>query len=316
MNSTAELNASKSATSPAIIYLFLIATMAIWGSLYVVTRIALMTIPPITLLAARYVLAFLVFLALLARRRARGEKSRVEKADYPTLVAIGAVGYFFGVCVQILGTKLAGASVASMVNAMNPICITVFAGLLLHEKISARKIVALLIAVAGAMIVLGGAQSGAMVWGVLLSLLSVILWSLSSVLVRKFNGKYDPVTLTSYCLGVAVIFCLPSSAVELAIVRPAGLFSFTNLWCVLYLGIVCTALPNFLWNKSLSVLEASTCSLFYPLQPLMSVILGMIFLGEELNARFILGGFLIVAAVIFALVGGTGKHVVSESIKA
>lgn len=292
-----------------IAYLYLVITTSIWGSLYVVTRIALRTIPPITLLAIRYVLAFSVFYAILAARRREGRSAApIEPGDRKYLVLVGVLGYFLGVGVQIVGTKYAGASVASLINAMNPVCITFLAAIILKERLTFRKLVALVASVSGAYVILGGAGSGGAVFGIALSVLSVILWSLSSVLVRKLGTKYDPVLVTAWGIGIACACALPAAGVELALTPRGEMLSWTNLLCALYLGVVCTALPNFLWNKSLSMVEASTCSLFYPVQPLVSVLLGVAVLGESVGAKFILGAALIVGGVLFAVLGRRGAR--------
>jgi drug/metabolite transporter (DMT)-like permease len=289
-------------------YLYLVITTSIWGSLYVVTRIALRTIPPITLLSLRYILAFAVFAAILAARRRRGQAPKaIESGDRKYLVLVGVLGYFLGVGVQIVGTKYAGASVASLINAMNPVCITFLAAIILKERLTARKLVALAAAVSGAYVILGGASSGGAVLGIAFSVLSVLLWSLSSVLVRKLGDKYDPILVTAWCIGIACACSLPAAGIELALSPSEGMLSWTNLLCVLYLGVVCTALPNFLWNKSLSMVEASTCSLFYPVQPLVSVLLGVAVLGERVDGKFIAGAVLIVGGVLFAVIGRPRK---------
>jgi drug/metabolite transporter (DMT)-like permease len=289
-------------------YLYLVITTSIWGSLYVVTRIALRTIPPITLLSLRYILASAVFASILAARRRKGQAPKaIEPGDRKYLVLVGVLGYFLGVGVQILGTKYAGASVASLINAMNPVCITFLAAIILKEKLTARKLVALAAAVSGAYVILGGASSGGAVLGIAFSVLSVLLWSLSSVLVRKLGDKYDPILVTAWCIGIACACSLPASGIELAFSPSEGMLSWTNLLCALYLGVVCTALPNFLWNKSLSMVEASTCSLFYPVQPLVSVLLGVAVLGERVDGKFIAGAVLIVGGVLFAVIGRPRK---------
>lgn len=286
-------------------YLYLVATTSIWGSLYIATRIALRTIPPVTLLCLRYLLAFATLAAILAARRGRGVAAKsVEKGDRKYLVLVGVLGYFLGVGAQVVGTKYAGASVASLINAMNPVCITFLAALILKERLSARKVVALAAAVGGAYVILGGSGGGGAALGIAFSVLSVVLWSLSSVVVRKLGGKYDPVAVTAWGIGIACACSLPAAGIELALSPREGMLSWTNLACVLYLGLFCTALPNYLWNKSLSLVEASTCSLFYPLQPLVSVALGTAILGESVGVNFAIGSALIVGGVLFAVIKG------------
>ena len=52
---------------------------------------------------------------------------------------------------------------------------------------------------------------------------------------------------------------------------------------ILYLGITGTGLSQYTWSKSLSLLPASTCSLFYPLQALFSALLGALILSEQFS---------------------------------
>lgn len=278
-------------------YLFLILTTAIWGSLYVVTRIALETVPPVTLLFFRYVVASL---ALYAVARQGRKLVPIRPQHRKPIFLIGATAYFLSVGAQIFGTKYAGPSVAALINAMNPVFITFFAVVLLKEKLTLSKIVALLTTLTGAYVIMGGAKTTGTLIGIVCSLFSVLLWSFSAIIVRRITQHYHAVTVTAYALFVATLFAFPASLAELAVVPHVRLFSMTNLLCVAYLGIICTALASILWNKSLSLVEASTCSLFYPIQPLTSVLLSIIVLNETLSLRFIMGALLIIGGILYA----------------
>jgi drug/metabolite transporter (DMT)-like permease len=279
-------------------YLFLSLTTAIWGSLYVVTRIALETVPPITLLFFRYVIASP---ALFALTRLGGRSMRVKPEDWKYFLLIGAVGYFVGVGAQVFGTKYAGASVASLINAMNPVFITLFAVIILKEKLTPSKVFATLATLAGAYVILGGAKVVGTVWGIAFSLASVLLWSLTAVYVRRITRTYDPIVVTAYAIFMATLCSLPAAGIELALTPHGELLSAKNILCLFYLGLICTALPNLLWNKSLSLVEASTCSLFYPIQPLTAVLLGIAILGEKVDLRFGIGALLIVGGILYAM---------------
>ena len=69
---------------------------------------------------------------------------------------------------------------------------------------------------------------------------------------------------------------------------------------LLYLGLVGSALPQYTWTASLSMLPASTCSLFYPLQPAFSAILGALLLDETFKPAFFLGMLLISIDVVLS----------------
>ena len=286
-------------------YFFLILTTSIWGSLYVVTRIALETVPPITLLFFRYVIASCALYALVHK----GEKRvRIKPEHRGTILFIGTVAYFLSVGAQIFGTKYAGPSVAALINAMNPIFITLFAVMLLKEKLTFSKVLALFTTLAGAYIILGGAKVAGTVIGGLFSIFSVVLWSISAIFVRRVTQHYNAITVTAYAVFVATLCAFPAASIELLLVPPCKIFSLTNLLCILYLGVICTALASILWNKSLSLVEASTCSLFYPIQPLVSVLLGIAILGEQMSLHFILGALLIIGGILYATLSEKFSH--------
>ena len=70
---------------------------------------------------------------------------------------------------------------------------------------------------------------------------------------------------------------------------------------LVYMGVVCTAFTNILWNKSLSLLPANTCSAFYPIQTLTSSFLGVVVFHDVLTTSFVLGSAFIIVGVLISL---------------
>ncbi len=283
-------------------YAYLVAATSIWGSLYVVAKIVLATVPPFTVLFFRYLVAFAALLSLVKLRKGTRRAPLLPRAgDYRYLFIVGVLGYALSIGFQLVGTKLAGASTASLINSMNPVFITVFALFILGERFTARKGIAVAAAVSGAALILGGAKEGGSAAGIAFSAGSVTLWSFSSVFVRRITAKYDPIIVTLWGVAVALVFAFPTALVELALVPHGPVLAPANIAAFLYLGVVCTAVSHALWNKSLSMLEASTCSLFYPIQPLVSVSLGVLLFSERIDAAFAVGAALIVGGILFAV---------------
>jgi drug/metabolite transporter (DMT)-like permease len=285
-------------------YLYLIITTSAWGSLYVVGKFVLGKVPPFTVLFFRYFIAGFALFPILKGARGRvGKPVKVERSDYKYILIMGFLGYFLSVGAQLLGTKLSDASLASLINSMNPVFIIVFATFILKEKLTLKKVAAVTAAILGTYIILGGGGKNHLGLGIAISFVSVITWSLTSVLVRKITQKYDSLMITAYGMLLAMIFTLPAAAYELWITPHVNLLQGSVILSLLYMGFICTALPHFLWNTSLSMVEAGTCSLFYPLQPLVAIILGGLLLGERLNFQFMVGTVLIIGGVLIGLVG-------------
>lgn len=276
-------------------YLFLIATFFIWGSLYVVSKYALAVMPPVAVLLGRYGLSVVILFFIV---RARGFQP-IQRQDWKYFIIIGFVGYFFSIACQLTGTKLLDASLASLINSLNPVAIPIMAAVFLKERITLRKAAGIAVSIAGIYIILGKGEGGMNLMGIAASILSVLCWSASSVTVRKIAGKYDPIQISFVGMLFALIPNIPAAALELA-AAPCTLTASAVL-ALIYMAAVCTALAHTLWNKSLQILSAGTCSMLYPLQPLTSAVLGVLVLHEGITASFLAGAAVICAGVLISV---------------
>ena len=280
-------------------YGFLLLTFCFWGSSYVVSKFVMNQIPAFTVSLMQYVVAVAVLMGAWLFKKRRSGRKKVERSDYKYFFLIGFLGYFMTTGAQLLGTKFATASLASLINSLNPVMIMLAATLVLKEQLTFRKIVSIAAALLGVYLVIGGVDGSGMIYGILLSALAVVLWAFVSVIIKKMTQKYDPLQVTAYGMLIGTVCTVPVAAVEWATapVRMDG----SSILAILYMGAVCMGAAHFFWGKSLSVLDASICSMFYPLQPMISVLLGALFLGESINLWFVIGAALIVSGVLFCI---------------
>ena len=122
-----------------------------------------------------------------------------------------------------------------------------------------------------------------------------------SVISRKISNKYSVLTLTKVSMLIATVCNIPVSFLEIQITHPLIQIDIGAILGILYMGIVCTAFTNILWNKSLSMLPANTCSAFYPIQTLTSSFLGVLVFHEILTTSFVLGSTFIIVGVLISL---------------
>lgn len=277
-------------------YLYLVTTFMLWGSLYVVSQFVLGKIPTFTVAMFRYLIAFIA-LSLISFK---SKKEKIEKSDYKYFFIMGFIGYFISVDCQLLGTKIAGGSMASLINSLNPIIISVMAMIILNEKLEINKIIGIILSLFGVYMIIG---TGANIqfFGVAISFVAVIGWAFMSVISRKISCKYSALTLTKTSMLIATICNIPVSFLEVQITHPVIQVDFLAIIGLLYMGIVCTAFTNILWNKSLGMLPANTCSAFYPIQTLTSSFLGVIVFHEVLTTSFVLGSTFIIIGVLVSL---------------
>ena len=274
----------------------LFAAFVLWGSQYVISKIALRTVPPVTLLALRYLVSVPALFIVLRLRHAL---TPVKKGDWPILFAIGFTGYFASFCLQMLGINRLTGSVSSLLGAMNPIFIPILAAFFLHERITPAKIACVALSMAGVVVIVGvdGTVDAS---GALLMLASVFLWSTASIIIRRVSGRYDPMQIAL----IAILCALPLTGDWSLIELQSAPCSFTleSVLAVLYMGVLGTAVTHSLWNYSLRVMDASFCSMFYPMQPLVSSILGVLFLHEAVTPGFVIGALMICCGIVAAVI--------------
>ena len=274
----------------------LFAAFVLWGSQYVISKIALRTVPPVTLLALRYLVSVPALFIVL---RLRHTLTPVKKGDWPILFAIGFTGYFASFCLQMLGINRLTGSVSSLLGAMNPIFIPILAAFFLHERITPAKIACVALSMAGVVVIVGvdGTVDAS---GALLMLASVFLWSTASIIIRRVSGRYDPMQIALIAILCALPFTGGWSLIELQ--NAPCSFTLESVLAVLYMGVLGTAVTHSLWNYSLRVMDASFCSMFYPMQPLVSSILGVLFLHEAVTPGFVIGALMICCGIVAAVI--------------
>lgn len=279
-------------------YGYLLFALVSWGSLYVASKYVLETVPSFTLLFFRYLIAVALLLALYKKqlRFPAGKRERLY------ILLIGLVGYFLAIGLQLLGTHYCTASMASLITSMNPAMIILLAAILLRETITVKKGLAVAVTLVGTIVVIGNLGTGNTAIGVVFSFASMVGWSLTSVLVRLATRTVDAITVTVYGMSIGLVFAFPVAIVESKLTGfvLASMSLPVILW-IIYIGVVCTAGGLLFWNKALERLDAATCSLYYPVQPLTSAILSILILGEVLTLNFIVGGFLIISGILFAV---------------
>jgi drug/metabolite transporter (DMT)-like permease len=273
-----------------------LAASAIWGGMYVISKVVLAVIPPFSLLSLRLLLGCLTLAAWLAWKR---QLPRLPGRQWVQVLGVGFIGYGLSLGMQFAGTRLSTAANGAVVTAATPAFVFLFAYLILGEKISQWALVALGLSSLGVLAVIdpSQAQLSPQLWrGNLILVGAAITWGLYSVLVRRSTRQLAALPFTLVALLGGLILALPIAALELSR-APMLSFSAGLIGGVLYLGLVATALAAFLWNWTFEHLEAGLASLTFFAQPLVGAALGAVFLGERLTPLFLVGASLILFAL-------------------
>lgn len=275
-----------------------LSAASIWGGMYVVSKAVMDVVPPFTLLSSRLLLGILVLGIILAFRRNRA----VTRRQFWQVFGVGTVGYGISLGFQFVGTHLSTASNGALVTSATPAFVLLFASLLLKEKITWKRILALTVASLGVMAIIDPRTadfSSRLFLGNLSLVAAAITWALYSVLVRAATRRVDVLSVSAIAFAGGLPVSLPMSAWEIS---GGGMGTLTAgvIGGVLFIGIISTALAMYLWNTAFTLLDAGAASLTFFAQPVVGTILGAIFLGEKITPLFLLGGMFIGLGILIA----------------
>lgn len=278
-----------------------IGAAAIWGGMYVVSDLVLQVIPPFALLTIRLLISILVLGAILSIiHRAH---LPVKRDILPVLV-VGFLGFGISVGAQFVGTDRSTAVNGALITSASPAFILIFAAIILHERLTLMRIVAVSLATLGVLVIINPANadfSSDTFFGDVMLAIAAITWGLYSVLVRKLGARVDTLTFSFLAPVGGLLLTIPAGAIELT-QRPIGEINFAVIIGILYLGIISTAAAMWMWNRAFVLVEASTASLFFFAQPLVGAVLGVLILNQTFTSNLWIGGAMIAAGVLLSIV--------------
>jgi drug/metabolite transporter (DMT)-like permease len=264
---------------------------SIWGGMYVVSKVVLEIIPPFTLVTLRLILGTLSLLVVLFIKGF----PKISRKQTLQVLGVGFVGYGISLGFQFLGTKLSTAANGSLVTSATPAFVLLFAWMLLKERITARRLIALILATLGVIAVIDPRSAQLkpeLFLGNLFLIGAAVTWALYSVLVRKVTQDTDVLLFSMLAFIGGLPVSIPAGAWELSTVG-VGEITMGVVGGVLFIGIISTALAMVLWNTAFAYVDASLASLTFFAQPVVGTLLGWLFLHEHITPLFLLGGLLI-----------------------
>jgi len=273
----------------------LIITVLIWGSTCVVTKSALDSFGPFGLVLVRFAIAYLVLLPFAWRQGYRPELSTQKEIFW---YGMTGVVMFFGF--QNVGLLFTSAVAGVLVQNAVPAVIALFAWLLLHETLSRQRILGIVLALVGSMVVAistSSSAAGARPWlGNLLVFAGIVAWGVYTAQGKRLMAKRSPLVLTVASFGSALLVLLPIAAVETSILGWPTL-DVGSIGAVLYLSLAVSALTMWLWNVAIERIEANVCGLYLNLMPMVGVLLALL-MGETISLGQIVGGVIIALGVL------------------
>ena len=277
-----------------------------WGSMGIFVRhLNDLGFTSIQVACLRLVTAGLIFALVLLIKDRKGFKINVR--DIPLFLALGLVSILFFTCCYFTAIRLMTMSTAAILLYTSPIWVMVLAIIFLKEKFSVQKLIALILAFAGCVLVSGfGGKVTAV--GILVGLGSGLGYGLYSIFGTFALKKYSPYTVTCYTFliaGLGSIFVAnpPDLIAKISAVdNKLSLFGF-----VLITAVVTAVIPFLLYTLGLNRTTAGRAAVLATVEPAAATLFGFFVMGEKVGLVAIAGILLVFAAIVVLSVKSTSK---------
>jgi drug/metabolite transporter (DMT)-like permease len=272
---------------------------ALWGGSFFFARVAVAEIEPLTLVFYRVTIAAAALHVWLA---ARGISFRPALSHAPSFLLLAALNNVIPFSLLFFGQTAIGAGLAAVLNATTPFWTIVAANALTRdEKITANRLFGIVLGVLGTAVMVGPgivAGLGAPVWAQFCAIGASVSYAFATIFARRFSGMRSDVVATGQ---------LTASAAIMAVVVGLGASGITSAgsatWgCVAGLGILSTALAYILYFNLIASAGATNTSLVTLVVPVGAILLGVLFLGERLDA-YEMGGMALIGFGLLTIDG-------------
>lgn len=283
-------------------YLYILIGATLWGGSSVVAK-ALFNVglPPSELILVRLFLATLIlFIILLFYDRRR---ICIDLKDLPFFFILGSIGvtgmqffYYYTISKIHVGPAI-------LLQYLQPVWVSLYAFLFKREPISRKKIAALLLAMAGCYLVVGGYQINLVRLnkvGIVSGIIGSFFFAFYALYGEKGLKKYDPWTLILYGFGFSAI-CYMFLVSPIKIIHDGHPL---KVWLAfIYIAIFSTLIPFGFYYRGMERIRATRASITATWEPVIAGIAAYLILGEVLYPLQFFGGVAVITAIVLLQIG-------------
>lgn len=275
-----------------------IATVIIWGTTFVSTKILIHTgLSPVEILLYRFVLAYVCILAV--------SHKRLWAASIKDEGLLFLSGLFGGSLYFIAENTALGITLASNVSLLictAPVFTTLLASLFYKEPLQKKLLYGSAVALLGVGLVVfnGSVLLKINPLGDCLTLVAALSWAFYCLLLKRLSKSYATLFITRKVffygiLSLFVYFLFFPFDLRIGLLRLPVVY--LNLF---FLGFVASMLCYLMWNKAVQLLGASQTANYIYIVPLVTMLTSAVFLAETLTLTSLLGALCIIGGVYIA----------------
>lgn len=280
-------------------YIYAIISVLLWSTTATVTKILLGNLDSIQILLFGSLFAVIFLFLINCIKGNLNEIKNYKLKDYSKIFTIGILGTFLYNLFLYLGINTLQASQAFIINYLWPIMTVIFACIILKEKITIKKIIAIIISFIGVIIVSSNGNllniEKSSIIGTIYCILAAISYGLFSVLNKKQNyNKYISMMLyylTSFF--ISLIYCVCAKKIFIP--------EMNQLLGLLWIGVFTSAIAFTSWAFALEKGDTAKVSNIAYITPFISLVWTSVLLKENLNIYSVLGLIIIILGIFIQM---------------
>ena len=281
--------------------LWLLAAQTVWAASYVAMKIGLQAMPPVMVVFLRYFIVLCLFVPFWLIKGF----PKIDRKIFLASFFVGAANFYGSPILQTHALKYTQATDVSFLILIEPMLTVLMALLILKEKISNNLWKVLGLSMLGFFLISDihfsehqEPLTKLRFFGKMLFFCSIFFEALCSVTGKYFTKKNKPWNAMGLLMAAGVLFCFVTNPVEILS------FDYSSVplksWvAILYLSLGCSIFAYCTWYIVIEKVPVQYVALSLFLQPVVASVLGYLFLDEVITANTILGGGVIVGALLW-----------------
>ncbi|WP_430408459.1 EamA family transporter [Kordia sp.] len=289
----------KSISSKALIILAFIAIYIIWGSTYLLNKIAVTELPAFYLASFRFLCASILLFGIA---KASGKSLKISSKQFLNSILVGFLFMVYGNGVFVSALKYIDSGFAALLASTQPLFVLLLMRILHGKKIKMKSVIGIILGIIGMYLLVSQqklvAGENALI-GIILIFTCVIGWSFASVYVSKADIPKNHLVSTGYQMIIAsFLLAIISLFLGEAWISPL-VWSYNVKWAMFLLitfgGLAAFTAFNYLLKK-VSTEKVATASY---VNPVVALLLGWYVLDEELSLQSIIAAVILLIGVYF-----------------
>jgi len=280
--------------------LAVLGSIAFSGKAIVVKLAYRYGVDAVTLIMLRMLFA-LPFFAVMAWWASRG-KPPLRRRDWLGVLGLGFTGYYLASFLDFAGLAYISASLERLILYLNPTLVMLLGLVLYKRRITGLQLLGMGVSYCGVVLVFGheiavqGMDArGSAAWGALLVFLSAISYAIYLVYSEELVKRLGALRLVGLATSVACLLCIA----QFVVLRPisAALVAPEVVWLSLLNATACTVAPVLMVMMAIERIGASAAAQIGMVGPMVTILMGVLILGEPFTAWVAAGTVLVIAGI-------------------